>query len=70
MKAHLRMFGETIDYRFLKLLAHGRNRATEEELDRGARQSTITLDQALAYAQKVLTFYFRGLVPTSKVGSI
>jgi SAM-dependent methyltransferase len=35
------MFGETIDYWMLRPLAHARNRATEEELDRGGSTSLL-----------------------------
>jgi SAM-dependent methyltransferase len=40
------MFGATIDYWLLRPLAHGRNRATEEELD--ARAESVVFDPQIA----------------------
>lgn len=51
------MFGETIDYYLLKPLAHGRNRATEAELDEEATRSTFTVGQARAYFDRVNRFF-------------
>jgi SAM-dependent methyltransferase len=45
-----KMFGPKIDYRILKPLAHGGNRATEEELNAGARR-VPPFDEAAARAR-------------------
>lgn len=54
------MFGPTVDYMLLKPFAHGRNRATEEELDKQARNSSFSLDDARAHLRKVTQTYFNG----------
>ena len=57
------MFGETIDYRILKALAHGRCRATEEELDQDGC-SSLTLEQMAGKLPRVLE-RFDGHFPIS-----
>ena len=57
------MFGSYVDYHLLKPLTHRRNYATEDELDRRAKQTGYTLDQASAYLNKVRTEYFRDELP-------
>ena len=47
------MFGERIDYRLLRAMAHGRNRATEAELDSRGR-SSLTGDEAVTKFPSVL----------------
>src|SRR5438105_605658 len=58
-----RMFGEKVDYWILKRLAHDRNRATEEELDRDGC-SSLTLEQMGAKLPRVLE-RFEGHLPLS-----
>lgn len=57
------MFGEHIDYRLLRLIAHDRNKATEAELDGRAERSTFTIEDARAYLDKVKNVYFDGRLP-------
>jgi SAM-dependent methyltransferase len=57
------MFGETIDYRLLKSLAHARNRATEAELDADGC-SSLTVEQMGAKLPRVLE-RFDGHFPIS-----
>ncbi len=57
------MFGETIDYHILRPFTHGRNRATEVELNERARYSTYSLEEASKYLKKVKQVYFGGLFP-------
>lgn len=47
------MFGTTLDYLLLRTLAHDRNRATEEELDR-EHASAMTGDQIFTKLPKIL----------------
>ena len=47
------MFGEKIDYRLLKPLAHARNRATEEELNLAVNNTSFTRSDANAYFKSV-----------------
>ncbi len=57
------MLGATLDYYILRSLAHGRNRATEEQLDaRFARVSAESLDGALPKFRK-LADRFEGHLP-------
>lgn len=56
------MFGETIDYCFLKPLTHSCDLATEIELNERAKHSTFTLDQARTYLEKV-QIYFKNQLP-------
>jgi len=57
------MSGERIDYRLLRLIAHDRNKATEEELDERAQRSTFSVDDARAWLEKVRNVYFAGRLP-------
>ena len=57
------MFGEKIDYFLLKPLAHKRNYATEEELNKKVFDSSFDLSDAKAYLKKVTNVYFDGKVP-------
>ena len=57
------MFGKNVDYWILKRLAHGRNRATEEELDQNGC-SSLTLEQMGAKLPRVLD-RFEGHLPLS-----
>lgn len=56
------MFGATIDYYLLKPLTHMGNYKTEEELNRAARHSTFTPEDARAYLDKIQR-RFGGLIP-------
>jgi SAM-dependent methyltransferase len=47
------MFGETIDYYILKAFTHGRNIATEEELNAEANQPQMSLEAALRRVEKL-----------------
>ncbi len=47
------MLGNTLDYLVLRTLAHGRNRATEEELDAGG-DSAITEEQLTTKLPKII----------------
>jgi 2-polyprenyl-3-methyl-5-hydroxy-6-metoxy-1,4-benzoquinol methylase len=58
------MFGEKIDYLLLRPLVHARNRGTEEELDRRARNPSFTVADAKAYYEKVNS-YFGGRLTVS-----
>jgi 2-polyprenyl-3-methyl-5-hydroxy-6-metoxy-1,4-benzoquinol methylase len=57
------MFGESVDYQLLRLFAHERNRATEDELDRQAGASGFRLDDARAYLERVRGEFFDGHLP-------
>lgn len=57
------MFGAKLDYVLLRPLAHGRNRATEEELDREGSSSLLG-DQALTKLPRIIE-RFEGHFPIS-----
>ena len=57
------MFGTELDYRLLKRLAHTGNRATAGELEKRARLSSFTLDDAEAYLRRVQQELFVGALP-------
>jgi 2-polyprenyl-3-methyl-5-hydroxy-6-metoxy-1,4-benzoquinol methylase len=57
------MFGEKIDYWLLRPLCHDRLRATEKELDEGARMATFTRADAVAHLHKLRELHFRGRLP-------
>ncbi len=57
------MLGETLDYLFLRSLAHGRNRATEEQLDSlFGNAPAESLDEALPKLRKLVD-RFEGHLP-------
>ena len=57
------MFGEKIDYHLLRPFTHGRNRATEDDLNEEAPRSTYSLDYARAYLERARLEYFGGRFP-------
>lgn len=56
------MFGEKIDYFLLRPLVHGHNRATEEQLNEQAENTSFTLLQARAYLKRTINNFGGKLV--------
>jgi 2-polyprenyl-3-methyl-5-hydroxy-6-metoxy-1,4-benzoquinol methylase len=58
-----RSLRERLDYRFLRLFATDRYKATEAELDAEAARSTFSIADAHSYLEKVRDVYFDGRLP-------
>jgi 2-polyprenyl-3-methyl-5-hydroxy-6-metoxy-1,4-benzoquinol methylase len=57
------MFGTFVDYYLLKLFVHGRNRATEAELDARAKSSNYDIASTRHYVERMRDEYFEAHFP-------